>query len=130
MKNTPIDIFGQYSEGTNHKSSLGTKGLFEQSRINERFFIGDQWHGAKCGNDRPLVRHNVIKRIGNYKMAQLLASKPQISFSAEGIPTVQIDDTDSTINDKFDLIFIEKSCEHSVSSSVQIVNSNYFITWT
>lgn len=103
MKNTPIDIFSQYSEGTNHKSSLGTKGLFEQSRINERFFIGDQWHGAKCGNDRPLVRHNVIKRIGNYKMAQLLASKPQISFSAEGIPTVQIEnENDSAINDKFD----------------------------
>ncbi len=89
VKYTPSYIFEEFTKGTNHKASIGTKGLFEQSRINERFFIGDQWHGAKCGNDRPLVRHNVIKRIGNYKMSQLLSNQPQIIFSAEGIPTVE-----------------------------------------
>ena len=57
-------IYQEYSEGISYKSAIGNRGLFEQNRINERFFIGDQWYGAKCGNERPLVRHNVIKRIG------------------------------------------------------------------
>ena len=65
----PEQIFAEYEAGRTFKSGLGRKGLYEQGKINERFYIGDQWHGARCGNDRPLVRHNVIKRIGDYKMA-------------------------------------------------------------
>lgn len=85
MNIDPKIILNQYVEGTNFKSSLGKKGLFEQNRINERFYIGDQWHGAKCGNERPLVRHNVIKRIGDYKMSQILSAPLAVKFSAEGI---------------------------------------------
>ncbi len=79
------EIFGEYQAGIQHKASLGKRGMFEQSRINERFFIGDQWYGAKCGNDRPLVRHNIIKRIGDYKMSQILSAPINVNFSAEGI---------------------------------------------
>ena len=89
MNNDFKSILDEYSRGTDFKASIGTKGLFEQAKINERFFIGDQWYGARCGNDRPLVRHNVIKRIGNYKMSQILSSNPSVSFSAEGIPTTE-----------------------------------------
>lgn len=87
MNINPKIIYEQYIEGTNFKSALGNKGLFEQNRINERFYIGDQWYGAKCGNDRPLVRHNIIKRIGDYKMSQILNGPTSVRFSAEGIPT-------------------------------------------
>ena len=87
MKIDPTVIFSQYSEGTSFKSAMGNRGLFEQTRINERFYIGDQWHGAKCGNDRPLVRHNIIKRIGDYKMSQILNNPLKVEFSADGIPT-------------------------------------------
>ena len=62
MKLNPKEIFAEYEKGVQHKASLGKHGLFEQNKINERFFIGDQWYGAKCGNDRPLVRYNIIKR--------------------------------------------------------------------
>ncbi len=86
MKKTPKEIFSEYNDGVQFKTSLGTKGLYEQNRINERFFIGDQWHGAKCGNDRPLVRHNIIKRIGEYKMSQVLSGPVSVRFSADGIP--------------------------------------------
>ena len=79
-------IYQEYSEGISYKSAIGNRGLFEQNRINERFFIGDQWYGAKCGNERPLVRHNVIKRIGDYKMSQVLSSPIAVKFSADGIP--------------------------------------------
>lgn len=87
MKNLPTQIFNEYHKGNDFKAAIGSKGLFEQSRINERFFIGDQWHGAKCGNDRPLVRHNIIKRIGDYKISQVLSSPISVKFSADGIPT-------------------------------------------
>lgn len=87
MDYLPNEIFEQYKKGMEFKASIGSKGIYEQSRLNERFYIGDQWHGAKCGNDRPLVRHNVIKRIGDYKISQILSDNPSVRFSAEGIPT-------------------------------------------
>lgn len=86
MNYSPEQIFNEWRTGINFKSSLGAKGLYEQTKINERFFVGDQWYGAKCGNDRPLVRHNVIKRIGDYKMSVLLSGPIKIYYSAEGVP--------------------------------------------
>lgn len=77
-------IFEEYEKGTAFKSSLGSKGLYEQSRINERFYIGDQWYGAKCGNDRPLVRHNIIRRIGDYKMSSLTGTQFNVVYTAVG----------------------------------------------
>ena len=88
MNNQPKDIYEEYINAYNFKSSLGSKGLYEQSKINERFFVGDQWYGAKCGNERPLVRHNVIKRIGDYKMSNIAASPITVNFSADGIPNI------------------------------------------
>lgn len=85
MKNTPQNIFDEYKRGASYKSGLCRRGLYEQNRINERFYVGDQWHGAQCGDSRPLVRHNVIKRIGDYKMAVVAASTLGVRYSAEGI---------------------------------------------
>lgn len=92
MNSEAIRIFEEYRKGTEFKSAIGSRGLFEQSKINERFYIGDQWHGARCGTERPLVRHNVIKRIADYKMAQILNQKIKMNFSAEGIPTADSSD--------------------------------------
>lgn len=86
MKINPNEIFKEYENGINFKASIGSRGLYEQNKINERFFIGDQWHGANCGNERPLVRHNIIKRIGDFKMSRVLASPISVRFSADGIP--------------------------------------------
>ena len=80
--NKPFEIYEEYRKAADFKSALGKRGLYEQNRINERFYIGDQWYGAKCGNDRPLVRHNIIKRIGDYKMSQILSAPLSVSFSA------------------------------------------------
>ncbi len=88
MNNNPINIHNQFIEGASYKSAIGNKGLYEQTRINERFYIGDQWHGAKCGSDRPLVRHNIIKRIGDYKMSQILSGQFSVRFSADGIDSM------------------------------------------
>ncbi len=82
----PQQVFAEYEQGVTYKSGLGAKGLYEQNRVNERFMVGDQWHGANCGNDRPLVRHNVIKRIGDYKMAVVGSAPMSVCYSAEGVP--------------------------------------------
>lgn len=47
--------------------------------------MGDQWHGAGCGEDRPLVRQNIIKRIADYKMAVIGSDRLAVTFSAQGI---------------------------------------------
>lgn len=79
-------VFREYRQGIRFKNGLGKKGLYEQNRINERFYTGDQWYGARCGEDRPLVRHNVIKRIGDYKLATVGAAPVAVSYSADGVP--------------------------------------------
>jgi hypothetical protein len=83
---TAQSIWNEYQKGTSHKASLWGRGMYEQIKINERFFVGDQWHGLKIGRDKPLVRHNVISRIGKYKMAVLGASPVTVNYSAEGVP--------------------------------------------
>lgn len=83
----PERIFAEYEAGRTFKAGLGKHGLYEQGRTNERFYVGDQWHGAACGNDRPLVRHNVIKRIGDYKMAVVASNPVTVNYSIEGVPS-------------------------------------------
>ncbi len=81
----PKSVFREYTQGSNYKAGIGAKGIFEQSKINERFYIGDQWYGARCGNDRPLVRRNVIKRIADYKLSSIAAAPIAVNYSAEGV---------------------------------------------
>lgn len=80
-------IFDQYEKAKKHKESLGEKGLFEQMKINARFYSGNQWYGVSGGNDRPLVRHNIIKRIGDFKMSQIASNEVKVSFLAQGVRT-------------------------------------------
>lgn len=84
-KMTPEQVFREYEEGASFKAALGRRGLYEQNRVNERFFAGDQWHGANCGDQRPLVRYNIIKRIGEYKMAVVGSSPVAVRYTAEGV---------------------------------------------
>lgn len=85
-KITPAQIGQEYARGVRYKQGIGRHGMFRQNEINERFYLGDQWHGAGCGEDRPLVRQNIIKRIADYKMAIIGSDPIAITFSAEGIP--------------------------------------------
>ncbi len=82
-------ILEEYKKGAEFKSALCERGMVEQNRMNERFFIGDQWHGAQCGDERPLVRHNLIKRIGDYKMSMVGSASLAVNYSAEGVPNTK-----------------------------------------
>lgn len=97
--NAPQAIFSLYKSGTDYKASLGTRGIFDQAKMNERFYVGDQWHGANVGN-RPLVRHNIIRRIGEYKRAVICANPISVNFSAEGVPNTNDTITETIENRK------------------------------
>ena len=85
----PEQVQAEYRQAADYKLQLGSHGLYEQSRINERFYSGDQWYGVNCGDSRPLVRYNVIKRIGDYKMAVVGAQPVSVRFAAEGLPVTE-----------------------------------------
>lgn len=82
----PGAVFSEYRKGNEYKASIGKHGIHEQSAMNERFYVGDQWYGANCGNDRPLVRRNIIKRIGEQKLSSIASSPVAVNYSADGIP--------------------------------------------
>lgn len=82
----PKSVFSEYKKGNEYKASIGDKGIFEQSKINERFYVGDQWYGAQCGNERPLVRRNITKRIADYKLSSITSAPIAVNYSADGVP--------------------------------------------
>ena len=82
----PRQIQREYEAGKQVKSSLGPRGLYEQNKVNERFYVGDQWHGVNCGTDKPLVRENIIKRIGDYKLAFITSAPLAVNYTADGVP--------------------------------------------
>lgn len=81
----PKSVFNEYKKGNEYKASIGDKGIFEQAKINERFYVGDQWYGAQCGNDKPLIKRNVIKRIGDYKLSAITAAPIAVNYRADGV---------------------------------------------
>ncbi len=98
IKLQPGEIFGEYQKGSEYKSSIGARGIYEQTKMNERFFVGDQWHGVKCGASRPLVRRNIIKRIGEYKMSMITSSPIAVNYSADGVAnTTELKETKQNI---------------------------------
>ncbi len=97
IKLNPKEIAEEYNAGTDFKNCIGKRGLYDQSRMNERFFVGDQWHGAIVGADKPLVRRNVIKRIGEYKMASIAAAPIAINYTADGVPNANMTDEINTV---------------------------------
>ena len=112
IKKDPKTIFEEYKSGNEYKSSIGDSGIFEQSKINERFFVGDQWYGAQCGNKRPLVRRNIIKRIGEYKISSVGAAPVTVMYSAEGVP-----DTNETKSKREELSQNMMSAEYMPETS-------------
>ena len=86
IQTLPKEVFSEYTKGNDYKASIGEKGIFEQSKVNERFYVGDQWRGVQSGNTRPLVRRNLIKRIADYKISSITAAPVAVNYSADGVP--------------------------------------------
>ena len=83
--NTVSELFKTFEQLREQKEALGDNGIYRQSQINERFYKGDQWHGLKGVQNRPLIRNNVIKRIADLKLS-CVNNPVTVTFSAEGVP--------------------------------------------
>lgn len=81
----PENIFKEFQFGKDFKGTLGAEGLYEQTRINEKFMLGEQWDGAEVG-DMPTPVMNIIKQIIDYKIANLTSNPIEFMFSFEGVP--------------------------------------------
>lgn len=118
----PEQVQAEYRAGVDYKRQLGQRGLYEQTRINERFYGGDQWYGVNCGDSRPLVRYNVIKRIGDYKMAVVGAQPVSLRFSAEGVPLTtalqrQVEDHRNALRDGIKVSALSPSAAAQLTAS-------------
>lgn len=88
-ENTPAKIAEQHKKSAEFKTNLN---LFEQTKKNERFFIGDQWLGEQTKSNLPLLNYNFIGRIIKYKESQILSNPLTAAFCAEGIPSFLTDE--------------------------------------
>lgn len=119
--NEPQSIMTEFKNAVNYKNQLGSRGLYQQNKINERFMVGDQWHGAKCGADRPLVRHNVIKRIGDYKMAVVGSHPLTVNYSADGVPnTLELKDKVQRVRDDFSKGIVPMTFDDGIATTEEI----------
>lgn len=83
---TPEKVRKEYEEARSFKASFGSIGLYEQSKKNERFMLGDHWNGVDMG-DIPKVVINVIKQIGDFKVSNIVSNPCTAIFDFEGVPT-------------------------------------------
>lgn len=83
---SPKSIWDEYEKARSYKSSIGSLGLYEQAKKNERFMLGDQWNGADIG-DIPKVCLNVIKQIGDFKVSNIISNPCTAIYDFDGVPT-------------------------------------------
>ena len=76
------DAFRRYELGKAYKRRIG---LYERVRTNERFFRGEQWHGAG-GEDLPKPVFNVIRRIVDHLVGSVARTEFSIRYTDEGLP--------------------------------------------
>ncbi len=132
MQTEATAIFEEYNKAKQYKEALGEKGLYEQGKINERFYSGNQWYGANCGNDRPLVRHNIIKRIGDFKMAQIMSHNYDVGFLAQGLPSASNGVSSyKSLKEKVkakDFSFEGKVTDDEILAVIEALKSHYKVT--
>ncbi len=85
-KLSPKAIWTEYEKARSYKSSIGSLGLYEQAKKNERFMLGDQWNGADIG-DIPKVCLNVVKQIGDFKVSNIISNPCTAIYDFDGVPT-------------------------------------------
>lgn len=91
-------VVEEYKRGRQYKSGLGERGMYDQNRINQRFYEGDQWYGVQAGDKKALVRYNIIRRAGKYMQAMVDGKPLTVNFTAEGVPCTQ--ETRDSVNER------------------------------
>ena len=87
--NDPVEIWKAYERGKEYKDSID---LFETVEQNERFYVGDQWHGLNAPNiTKPVLNH--IKRSTSIVVAKVCAD----DIAANIVPFVQNEETEKKV---------------------------------
>lgn len=81
MNNHQTKTWEEYEAGKEYKRRIG---LYETVRRNERFYRGDQWHGA--ADDLPHPVFNLIRRIVDYLVGAVLPGELEIRYSDDRLP--------------------------------------------
>jgi len=86
--------FALYESGREYNRAIG---YYENTKRNERFYRGDQWHGVNSG-DLPTPVFNIFKRVINYFVSTIMAQKISLRYSAEGLYALGSDEEKSETN--------------------------------
>ena len=74
---TAESIWKEYQNGVSYNNGLE---LYDKIKKNENFYSGNQWEGVNAPNmDKPVF--NILKRVINYFIANLVSDKIGIHFS-------------------------------------------------
>ena len=77
IKTEPNQIFLEYEDGKTYNQS---KDLYSNVEKNQRFFLGDQWHGVNAPDlTKPVF--NILKRVCSYYVAMLASDEVGVNIA-------------------------------------------------
>lgn len=75
------DVLKRYEKGYKFNDSIG---LYDQVKVNEDFFIGNQWEGVQS-NGLPTPTYNMFKRVINFQVSTITSDN--MSIQVTGLPS-------------------------------------------
>lgn len=75
------EILRRYEKGYNFNQQIG---LYDQVKVNEDFFIGNQWVGVQ-NNGLPTPTYNMFKRVINFQVSTITSEN--MAIRVEGMPS-------------------------------------------
>lgn len=75
------EIIRRYEKGYNFNQQIG---LYDQVKVNEDFFIGNQWVGVQ-NNGLPTPTYNMFKRVINFQVSTITSEN--MAIRVEGMPS-------------------------------------------
>jgi len=94
-------ILKQYEKGYNFNQQIG---LYDTVKVNENFFIGNQWEGVEAGG-LPTPTFNIFKRIINFQVATITSDN--MAIRAKPLPSTssyteeQLEAVGAIVSDQF-----------------------------
>ena len=80
-KPTLEEILKRYDKGYSFNQQIG---LYDQVKVNEDFFIGNQWVGVES-NGLPTPTYNMFKRVVNFQVSTITSDNMAIQVT--GMPS-------------------------------------------
>lgn len=78
---THAEVIKRYDKGYDFNQKIG---LYDQVKVNEDFFIGNQWEGVQS-NGLPTPTYNMFKRVINFQVSTITSDN--MSIQVTGMPS-------------------------------------------